>query len=84
MISIRLDQKLEQKLIQFSTIHHQTKTDTIKNALAHYFNTFAPETTPSAYELGENLFGKYGSQEGTLSSTYKQKLKDKINAKNHH
>jgi UDP-sugar diphosphatase len=36
----------------------------------------------SDYELSSELFGKYGSQGGSLSTTYKQKLKDKINIKN--
>ena len=38
----------------------------------------------SAYELGASLFGKYSSDNSDLSITYKQKLKDKINAKNNH
>ena len=38
----------------------------------------------SAYELGSELFGKYSSGRDDLSTTYKQKLKDKINAKNNH
>ena len=38
----------------------------------------------SAYELGSEFFGKYSSGKNDLSTTYKQKLKDKINAKNNH
>ena len=38
----------------------------------------------SAYELGSEFFGKYSSGRADLSTTYKQKLKDKINAKNNH
>lgn len=80
MISIRLEQTLEKELILVSKLNHQTKTDTIKKALKHYFNTLKPKS-PTAYALGEEFFGKYGSNEDNLSSTYKQKLKDKINAK---
>jgi len=40
------------------------------------------EKTP--YELGSELFGKYASGKSDLSTTYKQKLKEKINAKNTH
>jgi len=84
MISVRLNQHLEQELTLFSQLNQLTKTDIIKNALTYYFQVFKQEKKPTAYELGVNLFGKYGSQEGDLSTTYKQKLKDKINAKNNH
>ena len=40
------------------------------------------EKTP--YELGNEFFGKYSSGQEDLSSTYKQKLQDKIYAKNSH
>jgi len=38
----------------------------------------------SPYELGSELFGKYESGRDNLSTTYKQKIKDKINEKNSH
>ena len=38
----------------------------------------------SAYELGKNLFGRYSSGKTNLSTTYKNRLKDKIYAKNSH
>ena len=84
MISVRLNQTLMQELNLFSQLNQLTKTDIIKNALIHYFKTFKQESKPTAYELGVNLFGKYGSEEGNLSTTYKQRLKEKINAKNNH
>ena len=40
------------------------------------------EKTP--YELWIELFGKYSTEKNDLSTTYKQKMKDKINAKNRH
>jgi len=82
MISVRLNQSLMQELNLFSQLNQLTKTDIIKNALIHYFKTYKQENKPTAYELGVNLFGKYGSEEGNLSTTYKQRLKEKINAKN--
>ena len=84
MISVRLNQTLMQELNLFSQLNQLTKTDIIKNALIHYFKTFKQEKKPTAYELGVNLFGKYGSEEGNLSTTDKQRLKEKINAKNNH
>lgn len=38
----------------------------------------------SSYEMGKDLFGKYSSGKTDLFNTYKQKLKDKIHAKNSH
>ena len=84
MISVRLNQSLEQELMLFSKISQQTKTDIIKKALKHYFQTFRSDKNPTPYQLGANLFGKYGSHEGNLSTTYKQRLKEKLNAKNNH
>ena len=84
MISVRLNQNLEQELNLFAQLNQLTKTDIIKEALTHYFKTFKPKEKPTAYELGANFFGEYGSEEGNLSTTYKQELKKKINAKNHH
>ncbi len=40
------------------------------------------EKTP--YELGSYLFGKYSTEKNDLSTTYKQRIKDKINEKNNH
>ena len=84
MISVRLNQSLEQELILFAQVNQLTKTDIIKKALEHYFKTFKPKEKPTAYELGANLFGKYGSRKGGLSTDYKELLKKKINAKNNH
>jgi hypothetical protein len=58
---------------------HKSKTDIIREALEKLF--IQEESEKDSYELGEEYFGKYGSGDGTLSVTYKDKLKDKINAK---
>jgi len=85
MISIRLEQSIEKELILVSKLNHQTKTDTIKKALQLYFDSLkSTMKKPTAYALGADSFGKYGSGQNDLSTTYKEKLKEKINAKNHH
>jgi hypothetical protein len=58
---------------------HKSKTDIIREALEKLF--IQEESEKDSYELGEEYFGKYGSGDGSLSITYKDKLKDKINAK---
>lgn len=42
------------------------------------------EKTKQPYKLGEDLFGKYGSGDGTLSKDYKKKVREKIREKMSH
>jgi hypothetical protein len=41
------------------------------------------ETEKSSYELGEPYFGKYDLGDPDLSVTYKQRIKEKLHAKQH-
>jgi len=85
MISVRLDNKLEKQLEKTAKEKSTSKSQIIKESLIHYFNMLKQEQKQkSPYELGREFFGKYSSGKGDLSTTYKQKLKDKINAKNSH
>ena len=82
MASIRLSPELEEKLKTFSEVNNITKTDIIKQALEAYFFEFEKKMSP--YELGKDLFGKYGSGHKELSKTYKKVLKDKLREKHSH
>ena len=85
MISVRLDKQLERQLEKISKEKSTSKSQIIKESLIYYFNMLKQEQKQkSPYELGREFFGKYSSGKGDLSTTYKQKLKDKINAKNSH
>ena len=85
MISVRLDEKIENQLDFIAQQNHIPKSKVIKDALVYYFDMLKKESEQkSAYELGSEFFGKYSSGRDDLSTTYKQKLKDKINAKNNH
>jgi uncharacterized membrane protein YgaE (UPF0421/DUF939 family) len=85
MISVRLDNKLEKQLEKTAKEKSTSKSQIIKESLIYYFNMLNQEQKQkSPYELGREFFGKYSSGKGDLSTTYKQKLKDKINAKNSH
>ena len=81
MIAVRLPEILEEKLNSFSSRNHKTKTEVVKEALMLYFETRANEEKKTLYELGESLFGKYASGEDDLSTTYKKRLKGKLNEK---
>ena len=81
MLAVRLSEALEYELNHFTKVSHQTKTDVVKEALRLFFKTQALNKQTTSYKLGQELFGKYGSGESNLSTTYKQKLKSKLHEK---
>jgi len=85
MLSVRLDSTLENQLNFLANEKNISKSQIIKDSLAYYFNMLNTKTKQkSSYELGSELFGKYSSNQCDLSTTYKQRLKDKLYAKNNH
>lgn len=85
MISVRLDEHIENQLTFLAQQKHIPKSKVIKDALVYYFDMLKnDQNQKSAYELGSEFFGKYSSGRDDLSTTYKEKIKDKIHAKNHH
>jgi len=83
MLAVRLPENLEKELNRFSKISRKTKTDIVKEALKLFFESESKKEQRSPYELGQELFGRYGSGKDDLSTTYKQKLKNKLNEKYH-
>lgn len=81
MTTIRLNDDLNNKLITLKNIEHVTKTEIIKRAIAEYYEHHVIEKTP--YELGEELFGKFGDSPD-LSASYKSRLKRKLHDKHTH
>ncbi len=85
MLSVRLDHNLENELHFLAKEKKISKSQIIKDSLVYYFDMLKEQTNKkSSFELGSDLFGKYASGKDNLSTTYKQILKDKINAKNNH
>ena len=85
MLSVRLEDAIENQLNFVAQQKHLPKSKIIKEALLHYFEMLKRETKQKTpYELGSELFGQYESGKGNLSTTYKQKLHDKLHAKNAH
>jgi hypothetical protein len=82
MLNVRLNKDLEKKLADYSERMQQTKSEVVKEALVAYLNKSTTEQTP--YELGMDLFGQSGSGKVDGSSTYKSRLKDKLNEKHAH
>ena len=79
MISLRLSDDLDEKLNQISKNEKISKSEVVKRALVLYFDDY--QKKHSAYDLGTDLFGKYGSGNGSLSQNYKQILKGKLREK---
>lgn len=79
MISLRLTNDLEEQLNTISKTEKVSKSEIIKKALALYFEEYKKKHGP--YDLGKDLFGKYGSGKGTLSKEYKKLLKGKLREK---
>jgi hypothetical protein len=77
----RLPDDLEQKLEAVSKVSHKPKSELVKEALTEYFDKEEAEKT--SWEVGEPYFGKYGSGDGSLSTTYKQRIREKIHAASH-
>ena len=79
MISLRLSKELEEKVIARSHRSQITKSDVIREAIEKY--VVSQEEADHPFLLGEDLFGKYGSGDGSLSVTYKKKVKEKLHEK---
>jgi hypothetical protein len=85
MLSVRLDSSLESQLNFLAKEKSVSKSKIIKDSLMYYFDMLnSKNREKTAYELGESFFGKHSSGKTDLSTTYKQKLKKKIDAKNSH
>ena len=78
MITLRLDPQLEQTINQVSHQMGVSKSELIRKSITTFLDTLEK---PSAWELGNNVFGKYASGQDDLSSNRKILIKEKIKAK---
>jgi len=81
MTTVRLPIEVEQRLEVLARQRHKSKSDIIKEALESLF--YQAESEKDSYSLGEEYFGRFGSGDGTLSISYKERIKANINAKYH-
>jgi predicted DNA-binding protein len=81
MTTVRLPIDVEQRLEMLAKKRHTSKSDIIKEALENFF--VEAESEKDSFSLGVEYFGKYGSSDGSLSISYKRKIKELINAKHH-
>ncbi len=78
MITFRLDPTLEQAVNNTAKNLGLTKSDLIRKSILEYLGKLEKQ---SAWETGQDLFGKYHSGCDNLSADRKTILKDKIGAK---
>ena len=79
MRSIRLPEEIEKKLDEIAEYENVSKSSVIKEALNLYLDKYYNSQTP--YQLGDDLFGKYGSGKSNLSKDYKSIIKGKLREK---
>ena len=78
MITLRLDSKLEQTINELSHQMGLTKSELIRKSITEFITKLEQ---PSAWELGNDVFGKYSSGKDNLSTDRKSLIKQKIRAK---
>ncbi len=78
MITLRLDPALEQKISNVAKNLGLSKSELVRKSLVEYLTKV---NNQSAWEAGQDLFGKYASGKGNLSSERKELLKEKLRSK---
>jgi len=78
MITLRLDENLEQQINNTAKNLGLSKSELIRQSISEYLEKVEQ---PGAWDLGEDLFGKYASGLGNLSSDRKELIRSKIRAK---
>ena len=79
MITLRLDSQLEQNLINMAAQMGVSKSELVRICIKNFMTQQAEQ--PTAWELGQHLFGKYASPDPDLARNRKALIKDKIKAK---
>ncbi|MCL2044023.1 MAG: ribbon-helix-helix domain-containing protein [Treponema sp.] len=75
----RLSAETRNRLLVLSRLKGKTKSDIIKESIDMYYER--EESGIDSYTLGLPYFGKYGSGQGELSTTYKERLREKLRAR---
>lgn len=79
MLSLRIPDTLETKLLDLCREEKKTKTKIIQESLLLYIESKKQNT--SAYELGKKYFGKYKTTPSDKSVNHKELIRKKIKQK---
>lgn len=77
MITLRLDQQLEQEIQNAASMLGVTKSEFIRKSITAYL---AAQNAPTPWDIGESLFGRHASGKDNLSTDRKALIKAKIQA----
>ena len=75
----RLPIETRNKLVALSRVKNKSKSEIIIEALDNYYEK--EENALDSFTLGLPYFGKYGSGIGDLSTTYKQRFREYLVAR---
>lgn len=78
MITLRLDQELENDVKTAAANMGVSKSELIRRSITEFIKGL---DKPTAWESGNELFGKYSSHKGNLSQDRKTLVKEIIKAK---
>jgi len=78
-LSLRLEDSLERRLEAYAQAHGLSKSEVVRESLVKYLADAS--VSGAAYELGKDLFGRYGSGQSDRSKNRKALLKEKLRAK---
>lgn len=78
MITLRLDPQLEQTINKLAQQMGLSKSELIRRSITEYLDKLEK---PSAWELGQDVFGKYASENSNLAKERKELVKEIIEAK---
>jgi RHH-type rel operon transcriptional repressor/antitoxin RelB len=81
-ISLRLKSDLDHKLSRIAREQGMSKSDIVRKLIADFMEKRSRRRT--AWELGKNSFGRFGSGKGNLSRNRKSILKERLRAKKSH
>lgn len=81
MSTVHPPSDMEQKLEILSQSQRTSKTEIVSDVIEQSHE--GEEQEKDSYELGIELFGYCGSADGSLSVTYKHKMKEKLHAQYH-
>jgi len=77
--TVRLPIETRNKLLSVAKAKNKTKSEIIIESLEMYYKQ--EENEIDSYTLGLSYFGKYDLGPGDLSTTYKQRIKEKLYAR---
>jgi hypothetical protein len=78
-ITIRLDDRMDKAVTAAARACGLTKSEFVRQCLRERLEQ--DTSTPTAWELGKHLFGKYSSDRGDLGRRAKRTAREKIHAR---